>query len=164
MILHYMCGSLELRTDDQIAKEFYESIRQLYSNEGWSRFVPKRFQSDGYTPVRLSATERFNGTAKLNIICQKELDNPKFFLGIIAISTPKGDIEIKSFLTEVPEQGIVHMQDEEHGTHNKKMLNKTNISSKERDSFEVMYESISEIENMCNDLESKSVEELILDT
>lgn len=159
-----MSGDIEIRSEDMIAQDVFNGIKDLYAKEDWSRFVPERFQSSGYKPNRLVATEGVNGSTKLNISCYKDVDSSKFFLGIIGHSTPSGSVEIEAFLAEVPENGVVQMQYEEHGKPKRRTLNEKSIVADGKDPLTVISESISEIKKMCEGLENKSVKELLLDT
>lgn len=163
-VLESMSGEVEIRHEDMVAQEAFSDIKDLYAKEDWSRFVPEEFQSDGYKPNRLLATEGFNGNTKLNISCYKDVESSKFFLGIIGHSTPSGSVEIEAFLAEVPEDAVVQMQYEEHGKPNRRTLNERSIDADGKDSLTVISESVSAVRNICRELENKSVEELILDT
>lgn len=159
-----MSGDVEIRDGDLVAKKAFELINTFYSKEEWSRSVPERFQSDGYTPNRLLATEAANGNTKLNISCYKDVDSSKFFIGIIGRSTPRGNIEIECFLAEVPTDGVVEMQYEEHGRPDRRTLDKKTVVSDDKDTLDVISEAVTYIESMRDNLGSKNVKELLLET
>lgn len=158
-----MSEKVEIRRRDSVAKMLLPAVEDLYSglDSSWFRFVPQQFQSSGYSPNRLIVTAGRNERPKLNIPCYKQVSSSKVFLGIINTSTPNGDIEIETFLAEVPEDGVIEMQHGTHGCPERQTVAEETVRSDDKKFLDVISETINIMSSLCERLESKGVKELI---
>ena len=161
-----MSEVVEIRSKDSVAQKLLPIVEDFYSNlkSEWSRFVPETFQSGGYRPNRLVATAGRNNRAKINFSCYKGIDSSKFFLGVIGSSTPTGSIEIEAFLAEVPDGGVIEMQHGTHGCPERRTIMERKVNPDDKNLFETVSEAGELANNLCDELESKTVKELILET
>lgn len=162
-----MSGKVEIRDKDSVAKHLLPVLEDFYSGLGsdWSRFVPEELQSNGYRANRLTATEGMTGRAQVNVSCYKPLDSSKFFLGVISRSTPEGSVVVEAFLALVPEEGVIDMQYGNHGCPKRRTIMEKRMSPPDDESLsKTVSESLEVANNACEELESKNLQELILET
>jgi hypothetical protein len=162
-----MSEEVEIRQRDTVAQKLLPVVKDFYSDLGsnWSRFVPENFRSSGYQPNRLTVTAGRNGRPMVNVSCYKPVGSSKFFLGVISSSNPSGSVEVEAFLAEVPENGVVEMQHGTNGCPERRTIMEKKVShSDDKSLSETVSEALEIAKNVCEELESKSVKELLLQT